>query len=177
MPDTQYNFAQALASNTHDRKLMLWMGMLEGITRTAERMTEEADAIDDPLTVDMVRNKLDILREVGEDLVEDFNLTEIFAEYGYGIDFNDIYPVLFRGNVKDFEWVNLSNIQVDSLPVNPSGLDTTDLVRGRVPVPPISLLRLGNGNFHIQDGRHRFLAFKLNGIDKIPAYINNGKQP
>ena len=38
-------------------------------------------------------------------------------------------------------------------------------------LPPIKVRLLPNGQYLIRDGRHRVVAFKLNGIERIKAYI------
>lgn len=89
----------------------------------------------------------------------------IISEEGY-------YPVLFRGKEKTFEWIDLSLIDCDRLPLNEDGFKTAQLVHGFIPIPPVKLITIEGGRYRLQDGRHRFLAFKLNGQEKIPAIVH-----
>lgn len=75
------------------------------------------------------------------------------------------------------EEMDLSNIQIDRLPLNPRTLALVEFLRQGGQVPPIHVqpsyhyyagaYQEKTGQFRILDGRHRFLAFKLLGRKKI----------
>ncbi len=73
------------------------------------------------------------------------------------------------------KYIFISNIKFDNIPMNPQSLDLAIKIYNKeiVPnsLPPIKVKLLPNGQYLIRDGRHRVVAFKLNGIDRIKAYI------
>ena len=95
------------------------------------------------------------------------------------IDEGNHYPVLLRKKKKTYEWVWICNIDLKEkkpLPLNPSGMATALAIRNDEPMPPITLEELPNGRYVLQDGRHRLLAFRLNGYKTIPAYVHKDKR-
>jgi len=165
--------AKTIVEHMSDRDIMLFLGSVRGWRKDAESFRLAASRM---FGLEAYR----VLAERLNDMLEEINgteeeITDIY--HALDITVNDLehYPVLFRGKVKPFKWINISNIQCDHIPLNPEGLATAQLVRGGVPIPPISVAKMDNGNYRVQDGRHRFLAFKLNGLEMIPAYINPGK--
>lgn len=67
------------------------------------------------------------------------------------------------------ESISISTIVIDRFPINPSTLNLIDYIRDGGDVPPIQVIKIRNGRYKIKDGRHRVLAYKLIGIDKIEA--------
>lgn len=88
------------------------------------------------------------------------------------------------------KWLPLSAIRIDRMPLNPSTLRLVDFLRNGGEVKPIQVQKvwegwcdklgycpgydvlckekhLGHYEYHIRDGRHRWLAYKLLGRDKI----------
>jgi len=76
---------------------------------------------------------------------------------------------------KQIKYIHICNIKFDNIPLNPQTLDLAIKLHNKeiVPIslPPIKVMLLPNGQYLIRDGRHRVIAFKLNGIKKIKAYI------
>ncbi len=70
------------------------------------------------------------------------------------------------------EWIPLANIKVDSLPLNPASYACAKAVERGVEMPPIRVELLSNGQYLIKDGRHRFVAFRLNGRTHIRAHVS-----
>lgn len=73
--------------------------------------------------------------------------------------------------------VPLGQIVYDSLPLNPTGFATAMALRMGVSMPPVKLQDLGDGRFRLLDGRHRYLAHKLNGRKTIRARSAWGTAP
>ena len=166
-------FAEKIVSCLNDRDIMLLLAQV----RCGQRDLNEFKEIAAKAISDEDSNYREFLNDKIDETVEDlFDMEEEVADIYYELDIKvddlDYYPVLFRGKVKPYEWINLSNIDAPSLPINEDGFKTAQLVRGRVPVPPIRLSKFANGRYKVADGRHRFLAFKLNGLEKIPAYVH-----
>ena len=67
------------------------------------------------------------------------------------------------------QMVNISDIQMDRYPMNPTTLSLIDYMRTDGEIPPIKLAKKSTGGFLIKDGRHRVLASKLLGLTKINA--------
>ena len=68
--------------------------------------------------------------------------------------------------------IPISAIIVDHIPLNPSGLATTMAVREGIPMPPIKVVQNEQGRYKICDGRHRYIAYKLNGKKNIWAKVS-----
>jgi len=70
--------------------------------------------------------------------------------------------------------INISNIRIDSHPLNPSTLELIDFIRknGAQGSPPVRVKITENGVYMIKDGRHRVTAFKLLGIKQILAKVS-----
>lgn len=68
------------------------------------------------------------------------------------------------------EWINVCNIVTGKLPINPTTLTLIDYIRkhGIEDLPPIKVVKKG-GDYILRDGRHRYTAYKLLGIEKIFA--------
>lgn len=58
-------------------------------------------------------------------------------------------------------------ISVDQYPINPDGLATTLAWCNGAEMPPIDVIQNADGSYRIKDGRHRILAAKLNGAERI----------
>jgi ParB-like chromosome segregation protein Spo0J len=71
------------------------------------------------------------------------------------------------------EYIKVSSIKMDRFPMNPSTLSLIDYLRSGGDIPPIKVAKLPKGGFIIRDGRHRVLAHKLLGMDKILATFSN----
>lgn len=69
------------------------------------------------------------------------------------------------------EDIDLDLIDMDRIPLDEKSLNFAILLRqrGRNTFPAIKLAKKSNGRFSIRDGRHRWLAHKLNGESKIYA--------
>tara|TARA_Y100000310_G_scaffold71589_1_gene67459 strand:+ start:949 stop:1212 length:264 start_codon:yes stop_codon:yes gene_type:complete len=65
--------------------------------------------------------------------------------------------------------INLNQIEIDRLPLNSTGLDTTHALINGIEMPPIKIQNLGKGRFRIKDGRHRYLAHMLTNQKTILA--------
>ncbi len=72
-------------------------------------------------------------------------------------------------NNRVIKMVDISRIEVDRYPMNPSTLSLIRYLESGGEVPPIKLAKLNNGKFQIRDGRHRLLANKLLGNRYILA--------
>ncbi len=70
------------------------------------------------------------------------------------------------------EWINIANIKMDSLPLNPASYACAKAVEAGVEMPPIRVELLPSGQYLIRDGRHRYVAFRLNGIRRVRAYVS-----
>ena len=72
-------------------------------------------------------------------------------------------------------FISISNIKFDNIPLNPATLDLAMKIYNKQIDPnqlkPIKVMKLPSGQYLIRDGRHRAAAFKLNGLDRIKAYI------
>jgi len=162
--------AKTITEHMSDRDIMLFLGSVRGWRKDAEAFRDAADLISDIDACKVLRERIDDVFEEIEGTEEE--ITDIYHALDINVDDLAYYPVLFFGEVNKYEWINLSDIDTPSLPLNEYGFKTAQLVRGRVPVPPICVTRFANGRYKIVDGRHRFLAFKLNGLEKIPAYVH-----
>ena len=58
--------------------------------------------------------------------------------------------------------VNINLIDIDRMPFDLKLLEYANEVLKGVIFPPIKLQRIKNGRFKIKDGRHRFLAHRIN---------------
>ncbi len=80
-----------------------------------------------------------------------------------------------------FRYIHISNIKIDNMPINPKTLDLAmKIYNGEInpdALAPIRVVKLPQGQYLIRDGRHRVVAFKLNGIQKIKAYIIIPRRP
>ena len=86
------------------------------------------------------------------------------------------------------KWLPLSAIRIDRMPLNRSTLALVDFLRNGGEVKPIKVQKVfmgegrlfracrcdwccksrrGHYEYHIRDGRHRWVAYKLLGRDKI----------
>ena len=78
-------------------------------------------------------------------------------------------------------YIHISNIKFDNIPLNPQTLDLAIKIHtGEIDpnsLPPIKVMLLPNGQYLIRDGRHRVTAFKLNGLDRIKAYVFKPEKP
>ena len=72
--------------------------------------------------------------------------------------------------------VPLCLVDHGKLPLNPDGLATAIAMKNGVVMPPIKLERKSNGRYILKDGRHRFLAHKLNGKKTIWANVHERKE-
>lgn len=173
--ETLDTLAKIAATELNDRDIMWIMGVVRGCSLDLEDFKEAISrGMKNEKAKVLFRGKMDDLLEFTEAM--EFELDDIMEALDISVDEDGHYPVLFRGKEKSFNWVNLCNIECDSLPLNKEGFKTAQLVRGHVPIPPIRLTRLEAGNYRVDDGRHRFLAFKLNGLEKIPAYVHDGRR-
>ena len=162
--------AKTITEHMSDRDIMLFLGSVRGWRKDAEAFRDAADLISDIDACKVLRERIDDVFEEIEGTEEE--ITDIYHALDINVDDLAYYPVLFFGEVNKYEWINLSDIDTPSLPLNENGFKTAQLVRGRVPVPPICVSKFANGRYKVVDGRHRFLAFKLNGLEKIPAYVH-----
>lgn len=171
----QDTLSKIAAKEFNDRDIMWLMGMVRGYSLDLEEFKETINS-----TMKHEKGKKIFTFKIN-DLLEytqgmEFDIDSIMDSLDLTIDDDGFYPVLFRGRPKHFEWINLCSIRCDSMPVNKDGFKTAQLVRGYVPIPPISLACMGDGTYKVKDGRCRFLAFKLNGLEKIPAYVHNNRK-
>lgn len=67
------------------------------------------------------------------------------------------------------KYIPISQIDMDSYPMNPSTLSLIDYIREGNEVNAIEVLSLSNGRFRIKDGCHRVLAHKMLGLNRIKA--------
>ncbi len=78
-------------------------------------------------------------------------------------------------------YIHISNIKIDNMPINPRTLDLAmKIYNGEINpdgLAPIRVVKLPQGQYLVKDGRHRVVAFKLNGIPKIKAYIIVPRKP
>lgn len=65
--------------------------------------------------------------------------------------------------------IPMSQIQCDFLPIGPKTLALIKHIEKGGSVPPVKVQFNGKGQWKIKNGRHRFLAFKMLGIQFIPA--------
>lgn len=65
--------------------------------------------------------------------------------------------------------IPVTQVVYDRLPLNPTGLATTQALADGVEMPPIHVEVLPNGRYKVRDGRHRLLAHKLLGKTHILA--------
>ena len=166
--------SKAMIENLNDRDIMWFLATVRSSYFDIDVMRRVVGkAIQDDNTARKVfMHMLDEFEEHVEGMEEE--ITHIYDALDITVSSESgFYPVLFRGKEKPFEWVDLSLIDCDSLPLNEDGFKTAQLVRAFVPVPPIKLIPIEGGRYRLQDGRHRFLAFKLNGLEKIPAIVHH----
>jgi len=94
--------------------------------------------------------------------------------------YSNDYPLIFRGKktIKNVIYVNISNIKIDKLPINPDGLSTAMAIYDKKPMPPIKIQEIKDYKYkyRILNGRHRLLGFKINGYLTIPAYVSKLKE-
>ena len=74
--------------------------------------------------------------------------------------------------MKPIKEIPLGQIIIDRLPLNLEGLSTALAVHNGLSMPPIKVITRFNGKYKIKDGRHRYLAHKLNGKKTIMAIIS-----
>ena len=79
--------------------------------------------------------------------------------------------------MREIKFIDISNLYSERpLPLNPETLELAMKIKlGLLNIsalPPISVVQKLTGMYQIKDGRHRFLAFKLNGIEKIKARVS-----
>lgn len=67
------------------------------------------------------------------------------------------------------KYIPVFQIDMDSYPMNPSTLSLIDYIREGNEVNAIEVSSLSNGRFRIKDGRHRVLAYKMLGLNRIKA--------
>ena len=77
--------------------------------------------------------------------------------------------------MREYREIPIAQIAVDRIPLNPTGLACACAVRQGIPMPPIKVVQTRSGNYRIKDGRHRYLAYKLNGKAKIYAQVSKEK--
>lgn len=81
---------------------------------------------------------------------------------------------------KTTKWLNISCIKIiDTYPLNARTLDLAMKLKNNIilpdDLPPITTYCDCNGVHQIKDGRHRYVAFRLCGIDYIKANISKPK--
>jgi len=73
------------------------------------------------------------------------------------------------------KWINISDIVIiGKLPLNQISLNFAIKIKEGFNIrqlPPITVEANGNGQYILKDSRHRYLAFKLNGIQQIYAKV------
>jgi len=79
--------------------------------------------------------------------------------------------------MREIKFIDISNLYSERpLPLNQETLELAMKIKlGLLNIsalPPISVVQKLTGMYQIKDGRHRFLAFKLNGIEKIKARVS-----
>ncbi len=74
------------------------------------------------------------------------------------------------------EWIYLANIKMDSLPLNPASYACAKAIEAGVEMPPIRVELLPSGQYRIKDGRHRYVAYRLNGIRRVRAYVSRPRR-
>jgi len=80
---------------------------------------------------------------------------------------------IFSDKMRTIQKIPIHLIDVDRLPLEPTSLQYANAIRKGNIFPPIKVAKLKNGRFKILDGRHRFLAHKLNGKQFIIAKFSN----
>lgn len=73
---------------------------------------------------------------------------------------------------KSTQFVLVSRLRYDRLPLNPTGLATARALRSGVMMPPIKTTLRRDGTLVVRDGRHRTLAHKLCGRQWIAAVVS-----
>jgi len=76
---------------------------------------------------------------------------------------------------REIKELPICSIMCRNYPHDTKTLEYALLLRCGGQFPPIKVYRRKKGGFVIKDGRHRFLAHKLNGRRKISAIIYEGK--
>ena len=80
-------------------------------------------------------------------------------------------------DVREIKLIDVSNLYSERpLPINEETFELALAIRQNKhlidALPPITVVQKLTGMFQIKDGRHRFLAFRLNGIKKIKARVS-----
>lgn len=78
-------------------------------------------------------------------------------------------PQLTIPRVRRSRFIDVNLIRMDRYPMNPSTLSLIDYLREGGEVPPIKVAKHPDGGYIIRDGRHRVLAYKMLGRNKIKA--------
>lgn len=83
--------------------------------------------------------------------------------------------------MKEIKLIDISNIYSErQLPINIETLELAMKIKlGLLNIsalPPITVIGKLTGMYQLKDGRHRFLAFKLNGIEKIKARVSKERK-
>lgn len=75
-----------------------------------------------------------------------------------------------------YKWINIINIVwKGKLPINKKSFDfAISIKNGDIDIndiPPILLEQLPNGEYLLRGGRHRYVAYRLNNLDRIYAKV------
>jgi len=163
--------ADVISDTMNDRDIMLLLGRLrsymfdlDDFKGVVDKVVSHDSAKD--LMIEKVDETIEYLARMQEEA------QDIYYKLDIKIDHFGYYPVLFRGNVKEYKFIPMDIIDCDNPALSKAGFQTAQLVRGRIPIPPIKLISNGDGHYRIKDGRHRWTAFRLNGLDEIPAIVH-----
>ena len=165
-----------LASRMDSVKIEKMLGLIRSIKHDAGRIyaqIEDHIKADDPSRF-YALNNLDLLQELADNSIEDYE--EAMAEFGYVVDDSGDYPVLMRANAKPFEWVHVSTIETNKIVLNKRALDMAELIKVKMPMPPLRLMEKVNKTgtkYKLRKGEYCFVGFKINEIEWVPVQIHS----
>lgn len=108
-----------------------------------------------------------LLEDAIEQIEELFN--EVYDELDLAIKYNGIYPIIVNSE-KSVSWIDLSKVKFENT-LNISVLDMAKLIQGKIPIHPIELEKVSEDHYKVAYGDIYCMAFLLNNLDKIPAYL------
>lgn len=74
---------------------------------------------------------------------------------------------------REFTDIDISQIDIDRYPLNPTVLGLIDYLRAGGITKPIKVAKKSSGGYILKDGRHRVLAYKLLGRTTIKATFSD----
>ena len=169
--EEHWDLNETLASDIDDKQAFSWLADFKQMKNAISSMLIDTDQLEDDLAKASMDNKLNLLNGLVEDAI--YDLEDLLQQFSFAVEESGDYPVLFRGKIKPFKWIDTSNIKCEDPPINPKVLDLAKLVGAFIPMKPIRVRKTHNGLYTIDDGLKRFAAFRLNGVDKIPAFVHD----